>query len=75
MDEFDEHEQNRLAENFSSAGQGTKRPSIVPSVTNVLANHGLADPAAAQRAASVVGPGEQRRPSIGPAVTEYLNRA
>ena len=73
VDEFDEHEQNQLAERYSVAGQPPRRPSFVPSVTNVLANHGHAEEANAQRRASLVGPGEQRRPSIGPAVSNYLN--
>jgi MFS transporter, SP family, general alpha glucoside:H+ symporter len=69
VDEFDEHEQNQLAERYSVAG-----PTRGPSVTNFLANHGRSEEAAAQRRASVVGPGEARRPSIGPAVTEYLEK-
>jgi len=73
VDEFDEDEQNKLAERYSVAGQPPHRPSFIPSVTNVLANHGRSEEAAAQRRASIVGPGEQRRPSIGPAVSDYLN--
>ncbi|KAI9874323.1 MAG: hypothetical protein M1823_007712, partial [Watsoniomyces obsoletus] len=72
IDEFDEHEQNRLAERYSVAGQPPQRPSFVPSVTNMLANHGRSEEAAAQRRGSTIGPGESRRPSIGPAVTNYL---
>lgn len=73
IDEFDEREQNQLAERYSIAGQPPRRPSIVPSVTNVLASHGRAEDAAAQRRASVVADTEgSRRPSIAPAVTEYL---
>lgn len=74
VDEFDEHEQNRLAERYSVAGQPPPRPSFLPSVTNALANHGRSEEAAAQRRASTVGPGESRRPSIAPAVTDYLNK-
>ncbi|KAK5087458.1 hypothetical protein LTR70_009195 [Exophiala xenobiotica] len=73
VDEFDEHEQNQLAERYSVAGQPPRRPSFVPSVTNVLASHGRSEEAAAQRRASIVGHGEQRRPSIGPAVSKYLS--
>lgn len=72
IDEFDEHEQNRLAERYSVAGQPPQRPSIIPSITNALASHGRAEDAAAQRRASVITGNESRRPSIAPAVTEYL---
>jgi Sugar (and other) transporter len=71
---FDEHENNRLAERYSVAGQPPPRPSFIPSLTNVLANHGRAEDAAAQRRGSVmaVEQGGARRPSIAPAVTDYL---
>ncbi|KEF58742.1 uncharacterized protein A1O9_06668 [Exophiala aquamarina CBS 119918] len=73
IDEFDEHQQNQLAEQYSTAGQPPRRPSVLPSVTNVLASHGRAEDAAAQRRASLVTiTQESRRPSIAPAVTEYL---
>ena len=72
VDAFDEHEANQLAERYSVAGMPPRRPSFVPSVTSVLANHGKAEDAAAQRRASVVVDGAYRRPSIAPAVTEYL---
>lgn len=73
IDEFDEHQQNQLAERYSVAGQPPRRPSIVPSITGVLASHGRAEDAAAQRRASAVADTEgHRRPSIAPAVTEYL---
>ena len=39
-----------------------------------MATHGRAEDAAAQRRGSVVADGQQRRPSIAPAVTEYLNK-
>ena len=67
---FDEHENNQLAERYSVAGQ-TRR---IPSLTNALANRGMAEDAAAQRRGSVVPGGEQRRPSIAPVVTQYLNK-
>ena len=73
IDEFNEHEQNQLAEQYSVAGLPPQRPSIVPSVTNFLASHGHAEDAAAQRRGSVTTDGRvSRRPSIAPAVTEYL---
>jgi hypothetical protein len=72
VDAFDEHEANRLAVRYSIAGMPPRRPSFVPSITNVLANHGRAEDAAAQRRASVVVDGASRRPSIAVAVTEYL---
>ncbi|EXJ57713.1 uncharacterized protein A1O5_12503 [Cladophialophora psammophila CBS 110553] len=76
IDEFDEHEQNQLAARYSvDGGQGPplRRPSYVPSVTNVLANHGRAEDALAQRRGSIIAtPNGSRRPSIAPAVTEYL---
>ena len=74
VDEFDEHEQNALAARYSVAGQVPRRPSVVPSVTGFMANHGKAEEALAQRRGSVAGSaaGAQRRPSIAPAVTAYL---
>ena len=72
IDEFDEHEQNRLAERYSIAGQPPRRPSFVPSVTNTLANHGRAEEAMAQRRGSVPDADGARRSSIGAATTEYL---
>jgi hypothetical protein len=72
VDAFDEAENNRLAERYSIAGQPPARPSFVPSITNVLASHGHAEDAAAQRRSSVAGIDNTRRPSIAPAVTEYL---
>ena len=52
--------------------QPPQRPSFVPSVTNILASHGRAEDAAAQRRGSVAGADNTRRPSIAPAVTDYL---
>lgn len=74
VDMFNEHEENQLAVRYSVAGQPPRRPSFVPSVTNALAAHGRAEDAAAQRRGSVAGAsvGQSRRPSIAPAVTEYL---
>lgn len=73
VDAFDEHEQNQLAAHYAP-GNSAKRPSLVPSVTAVLANHGRSEEAAAQRRASIVSDGQARRPSIGPAVSEYLSK-
>lgn len=72
VDAFDEHDNNELAARYSVA-EKTRRPSFVPSVTNVMANHGRAEDAAAQRRGSVITSDQSvRRPSIAPAVTEYL---
>ena len=68
---FDEHEQNELAQQYATDAANRKK-SRIPSVTNVLADHGRSEEAAAQRRASTVSDGQQRRPSIGPAVTDYL---
>lgn len=74
VDAFDENDNNALAVRYSVAGQPPRRPSYIPSVTNMLANHGRAEDALAQRRGSVMtGDGNTvRRPSIAPAVTEYL---
>lgn len=75
IDEFDEHEQNQLAERYSVAGQPPRRPSFVPAVTNSLASHGRAEEALTQRrgslAAGIDGHGT-RRSSIAASTTEYL---
>lgn len=73
VDAFDEADNNRLAVRYSVAGQPPRRPSFLPSITNALASHGHAEDALAQRRGSVVSPDHNmRRPSIAPAVTEYL---
>jgi hypothetical protein len=72
INEWDEHQQNELAVRYSVAGQPPKRPSVIPSVTNFLAEHGRDEEALAQRRGSVTQVNEGRRPSIAPAVTEYL---
>jgi Sugar (and other) transporter len=76
VDAFDEAEADQLATRYSVAGQPPSRPSVLPSITNTLANHGRAPDAASQRRASVVAQQEHtaRRPSIAPAVTEYLQK-
>lgn len=76
VDAFNEDEQDQLAQRYSVAGQPPRRPSFVPSVTNHMANHGHAEDAAAQRRASITAEnnGGSRRPSIAPAVTEYLHK-
>lgn len=80
IDEFDESEQNRLANRYAAGDTDTlethPRPSIIPGVTNFLASHGKDEAAAAQRRASLtIGEdGGSRRPSIAPAVTEYLHK-
>ena len=74
VDAFDEQDNNDLAARYSVAGEPPRRPSFLPSVTNMMANHGRAEDALAQRRASVVTMegGSMRRPSIAPAVTEFL---
>lgn len=74
IDEFDEQETNALAARYSVAGQAPRRPSFVPSVTNAMAKHGHAEDAAAQRRGSHPADGGSRRPSIAPAVTQYLHK-
>jgi Sugar (and other) transporter len=72
---FDEQDNNRLAARYSVAGQPPRRPSYIPSVTNILANHGHAEDALAQRRASVISAdGVGRKPSIAIAVTDYLSK-
>ena len=74
VDAFDEHDNNQLAARYSVAEE-TCRPSFLPSFTNVLANHGRAEDAAAQRRGSTITEeGGVRRPSIAPAVTEFLRK-
>ena len=74
VDAFDEQDNNDLAARYSVAGEPPRRPSFLPSVTNMMANHGRAEDALAQRRASVITMegGSMRRPSIAPAVTEFL---
>lgn len=68
---FDEHDNNQLAVRYSIAGPAPRRPSV----SGFLASHGRDEPTLAQRRASVVsGDGERRRPSIAPAVTEFLHK-
>lgn len=73
VDPYDEHDNNQLAARYSVVGQA-RRETKLTGITDFLANHGRAEDAAAQRRASVVGPNDLRRPSIAPAVTEYLNK-
>jgi SP family general alpha glucoside:H+ symporter-like MFS transporter len=76
VDAFDEAEADQLATRYSIAGQPPARPSLVPSITGRLADHGRAPDAASQRRASVIAQQEHtsRRPSIAPGVTEYLQK-
>jgi len=74
VDAFNEHEQNILAEEYTSEGHEPHRPHFIPSVTTFLANHGHAEDAAAQRRASFESSAHgSRRPSIAPAVTDFLH--
>lgn len=68
---FDEHDNNQLAARYSVVAPAGQRPSGVPHVTEFLATHGRAEDAAAQRRSSV---GNERRPSIAPAVTDFLHK-
>ena len=75
VDAFDEEDNNRLAERYSVAGQPPRRPSIIPSLTAVLAEHGRAEDAAAQRRGSVMAGGAgSRKPSIAMATSDYLSK-
>jgi hypothetical protein len=74
VDAFNEHDNNQLASRYSVAGQGgTGGEGHKFSVTGFLASHGKAEDTLAQRRSSVAGDAG-RRPSIAPAVTEYLNQ-
>jgi SP family general alpha glucoside:H+ symporter-like MFS transporter len=76
VDAFDEAEADQLATKYSVSGQPPPRPSLVPSITSRMADHGKAPDAAAQRRASLVAQQEHssRRPSIAASVTEYLHK-
>lgn len=74
VDPYDEQDNNQLAARYSVADQGRKA-SAFTAVTDFLASHGRAEDAAAQRRGSVVAEGEFRRPSIAPAVTEFLRKS
>lgn len=65
---FDEHENDILAKRYSVA-DATRRPSFVPSICVRIGDKAEL----AQRGASVVADGHgQRKPSIAPAVSEFL---
>lgn len=76
VDTFNEHDENELAARYSVAGQGgtTATGGHRMSVSGFLASHGRAEDTLAQRKMSVVGEEGVRRPSIAPAITEYLHR-
>ena len=67
---FDEHENNLLAARYS-VSDATRRPSFVPSISARIGDKAEL----AQRRASVIDPShQQRKPSIAPAVSEYLRK-
>lgn len=67
---FDEHENDLLAKRYSVA-DATRRPSFVPSISARIGDKAEL----AQRRASVVADGHsQRKPSIAPAVSEFLRK-
>ena len=73
IDEFDEHEQNVLAERISISGPSGDRAARLPSVSGFLAKHGHDEATAAQRRGSIIDDEhEVRRPSISEATTNYL---
>ena len=76
VDAFNEHENNELAARYSVAGQGGTGQTGGHrfSVTGFLASHGRAEDTLAQRRASVTAAGGARKPSIAPAISEYLGR-
>lgn len=68
---FDEHMTNSLAERYSVANSVTRRPTWMPSISAAIGDKAEV----AQRRASVVNnENPVRRPSIAPAVDEYLRR-
>lgn len=74
VDAFNEHDNNRLAAQYAGGQGGTGSAGHKFSVTGFLAHHGKAEETLAQERASVdIESGSIRRPSIAPAVTEYLN--
>lgn len=70
VDPFDEHDNNRLAERYSVSGE-SRRPTFIPSISNAI--HDKAE--VSQRRQSVItSDNPVRRPSIAPAVTEFLDK-
>lgn len=71
VDPFNEHEKNMLAIQYETKDE-TRRPSFVPSISKKIGDKAEL----AQRRASVVTVEGQtsRRPSIAPAVTDFLQR-
>jgi SP family general alpha glucoside:H+ symporter-like MFS transporter len=69
VDPFNEHETNLLAQEYATADP-TRRPSYIPSISKRIGDKAEL----AQRRASVVSEGGQRKPSIAPAVTEFLRK-
>ncbi|KAH9214277.1 hypothetical protein DL95DRAFT_524002 [Leptodontidium sp. 2 PMI_412] len=71
VDPFNEHENNMLAIQYETKDE-TRRPSFVPSISKKIGDKAEL----AQRRASVVTVEGQtsRRPSIAPAVTDFLQR-
>lgn len=69
-DSFDEHEANQLAQRYSVA-DATRRPSYISSIS---ARIGEKAELAQRRMSVITSDQQQRKPSIAPAVTEYLRR-
>lgn len=67
VDPFNEHENNILAQRYS-VSDPTRRPSFVPSVSARIGDK----TELAMRKASVVADGQLRKPSIAPAVSDFL---
>ncbi|KAJ9666737.1 hypothetical protein H2201_003141 [Coniosporium apollinis] len=70
VDPFDEHETNILAERYS-VSDPSRRPSYIPSISARIGDKAEL----AQRRMSVIADGQQqRKPSIAPAVSDYLRK-
>ena len=71
---FDEQQTSELAKKYSVSNLDDRRPSVIPSISRRVSNATGRDAAfATQRSGSVAAQGGQRRPSIAPDVTNYLN--
>jgi hypothetical protein len=67
---FDEHENNVLAKRYS-LWDPIRRPPFIPSISAQVGD----EAELAQRRASIIGDGQsQRKPSIAPAVWEFLRK-
>lgn len=70
VDPFDEHQTNLLAQEYL-VEDATRRPSFIPSIS---ARIGDKAELAQRRMSTVSDTNQQRKPSIAPAVSEYLQK-